>query len=390
MLVVTVPRLAMVAATLLSLSVAGCQTVYTYLPHTGPLADTVVGSGGKSPIPVLDITSEVAQRLASLEQRRSFAETLPAIAGKEYTVGPGDGVEVSIWESPPAALFAVAIIDPNSTSGAARPVTLPEQMVASDGTINIPFGGNVVVAGKSIPQIEADIVKRLVGKANDPQIFVRVLHNNTANVTVVGEVGQSIRLPLTTKGERLLDALAAAGGVRQAVSKVSLQITRGGQVATMALDAVIRDPQQNIKLKADDVVTALFQTNSFTALGAIGRNAEVDFEARGISLAQAMGRMAGLQEGLSNAKGVFLFRFEDPTMLPPELKDSPRTPDGKVPMIYRVDFTDPASFLLAQRFPMRNQDVVYAAIAPAVEFQKFLGILGGVEGSVLGVVYATK
>lgn len=37
-------------------------------------------------------------------------------------------------------------------------------------------------------------------------------------------------MPLTAKGERLLDALAAAGGVHQPVVKMSLQITHGSQV----------------------------------------------------------------------------------------------------------------------------------------------------------------
>lgn len=54
-------------------------------------------------------------------------------------------------------------------------------------------------------------MQRLKGKANQPQVLVRVIRNNTANVTVVGEVTTSTRMPLTARGERLLDALAAAG-----------------------------------------------------------------------------------------------------------------------------------------------------------------------------------
>ena len=56
------------------------------------------------------------------------------------------------------------------------------------------------VAGKSPQQVEAEIVRRLNGKANQPQVLVRVTRNATSNVTVVGEVGQSLRMPLTAKG----------------------------------------------------------------------------------------------------------------------------------------------------------------------------------------------
>jgi polysaccharide export outer membrane protein len=63
------------------------------------------------------------------------------------------------------------------------------------------------------------------------------------------------------------------------------------------------------------VVTALFQPYSFTALGATGANAEIAFEATGITLAQALGRAGGLQDQRADVRGAFLFRLEDPRAL---------------------------------------------------------------------------
>jgi polysaccharide export outer membrane protein len=247
-------------------------------------------------------------------------------------------------------------------------------MVGSEGTINIPFAGAVPVAGKSPQQIEAEVVRRLTGKANQPQVLVRVIRNATSNVTVVGEVTSSTRVPLTARGERLLDALAAAGGVRQPVDKMTLQITRGEQVQAMALDTIIRDPKQNIVLQAGDVVTALFQPLSFTILGATGRNAEINFEAKGITLAQALARAGGLDDNRADARAVFIFRLEDIAALdwatPPKT-----TPEGKVPVIYQVNLKDPASFFVAQSFSVDNKDVLYVSNAPAAELQKFMNIL---------------
>src|SRR5690606_28338385 len=112
-----------------------------------------------------------------------------------------------------------------------------------DGTITMPFAGRVRVQGRTTQEIETDIVKRLTGKANDPQVMVRVVRNNTSNVTVVGEVNNSTLMPLTPKGERLLDALAAGGGVKQAVNRMAIQLSRDNMTATMPLDAIIRDPK---------------------------------------------------------------------------------------------------------------------------------------------------
>jgi polysaccharide biosynthesis/export protein len=205
---------------------------------------------------------------------------------------------------------------------------------------------------------------------------VRLTRNANSNVTVVGEVTSSARIPLTPRGERLLDALAAAGGVRQPVpvGKITIQITRGTIVQALALDTIIRDPKQNIVLQPGDVITALFQPLSFTVLGATGKNEEINFEAQGITLAQALARAGGLQDTRADARAVFIFRFEDPQALewaiPPKI-----TPEGKVPVIYQVNLKNPASFFVAQSFPVNNKDILYVSDAPAAEMQKFLNIL---------------
>jgi polysaccharide export outer membrane protein len=262
-------------------------------------------------------------------------------------------------------------------------------MVNSDGAINMPFAGQVLAAGRTTQQIEAELVRRLRDKANQPQVLVRVIRNVSSNVTVVGEVAASTRMPLTARGERLLDALAAAGGVRQPVGKMSLQITRGNQVHALPLDLIIRDPKQNIPLMAGDVVTAFNQPLSFTVLGATVKNEELSFEAQGISLTQALARAGGLQDARADARGVFVFRFEDLGAL-----DWPNTvvttPDGKVPVIYQIDLKDPASFFVAQSFPVLNRDVLYVSNAPAAELQKFLNIVTSIAAPILGVINVTR
>jgi polysaccharide export outer membrane protein len=122
------------------------------------------------------------------------------------------------------------------------------------------------------------------------------------------------------------------------------------------------------------VITAMFQPLSFTVLGATGKNEEVNFEAQGISLAQALARAGGLNDARADARGVFIFRFEDAGALdwatPPTA-----TPEGKVPVIYQVDLRDPSAFFVAQSFPVQNKDVIYVSNAPAAELQKFMNIV---------------
>ena len=371
--------------------VSGCSNLLGSLSSAGPSKEKITSlsnsevSGLASSIRVIDVTKSVAKQVKASQRRALFSDSWGQTESQGLVVGAGDVLEVSVWEAPPASLFGTSVADPRGGVSNARLTTLPEQMVNSAGTINVPFAGSISAAGHLQQDIEADITQRLKGKANQPQVLVRVTRNATSNVTVVGEVAQSLRMPLTAKGERLLDALAASGGVRQPVGKMSLQITRGNSLQVLPLQLIIQDPRQNIVLQAGDVVTALHQPLSLIVLGATGKNEELNFETQGITLAQALARAGGLQDGRSDAQGVFIFRFEEPLALGIKTESvAQSTPEEKIPVVYRVDLKDPATFFVAQDFPIRNKDVMYVSNASAAELQKFLNIIGSVVGPIVG------
>jgi polysaccharide export outer membrane protein len=54
-------------------------------------------------------------------------------------------------------------------------------------------------------------------------------------------------------------------------------------------------------------------------------------------------------------------------------------------VIYRVDLGDPASFFVAQSFPIRNKDVLYVSSAPLADLQKFVSIVSSMAFSVIGI-----
>jgi len=367
---------------------AGCSQ----LPTSGPSQEDVeraAPTNRAGAVQIVDVDGGVARQLLARHKLPLFSDSLGEQGRVANTIGPGDTVEVSIWEAPPATLFGGGSVDPRAPS-TVRAATLPDQVVDSEGFINVPFAGRIGAAGHSPQAVEAEIANRLKGKANQPEVLVRVVRNASALVTVVGEVTNSLRMPLTPSGERVLDALAAAGGVRQPVSKMTLQVTRGNEYHSLPLDVVIRDPRQNVPLRAGDVVTAMFQPLSFTALGAVSRSEEVNFEAQGISLAQALARVGGLIDNRSNPQGVFIFRFERPDALQWPSQPVATTPEGLVPVVYRIDLRDPGSFFVMQSFPMSNHDLLYVSNAPAAEIQKFLNLVISVVYPVINTINLTR
>lgn len=380
----------LVVAALLLL-VGGCE-VAGLSTAVGPSRRAILRSQQDQQIPgsrLIPVTNEVAALLSAVDPNPTFADAIGNAQPVGTIVGVGDSLEITILEAPPAVLFSGGLYSTgtDALSAGNRPITLPESVVGPSGTVTVPFAGQIPSAGRTLRQIEQTIVGRLRGLANQPQVIVRVSRNATANVSIIGEVVTAGRVPLTPRGERLLDIIARAGGTKQPVDRMTIQITRGTTTVTMPLQAIVRDARQNIVLEKDDIITALFQPNSLTVLGAAGRNDEVRFEGVGLTLSQALGRIGGLQDQRADPKGVFVFRWEPTNRVRGLVPAQIDLPTGSVPVIYQVDLKRPETLFASQNFAMKNGDVIFISNSPAADFQRFVNLL---SSSVLPALSVTN
>lgn len=391
----------------MSLSLVGCNAV----SGTGPSVSAVTRAGAQtdgSSVYLVSLDMGVSQSVRKSMDATSFADVMGGAEPVGTIIGYGDILSIAIWEAPPAVLFgssssaaravsdSVSALSRTSSGDTARVATLPDQIVNADGMITVPFAGQINAIGRTTKQVEQDIVQRLRGKAHMPQVMVSFARSATATATVVGEVDRSSVMPLSGKGERILDAIAIAGGAKQPVNKVTIQLSRGSKVQSIPLEAIIRDPRQNVILAPGDIVTAYYQPLSFTALGATGQNKEVPFESTGLNLAEALGRSGGLDGQTANPSGGFLFRFEDARALGLDptnpVRQTPKgpvrvavDPQGRVPVIYRFNLKDPATFFAAQTFPMRDKDIIYVSTAPLVDVSRFTSIISATVFPILSL-----
>ena len=373
------------ACAALAILLAGCST----LGASGPTTVAIRQAAKADPsgdIRIIQLDDDVARRVVSFDRSQRFGDVFGQVAPTSTVIGTGDVLDIAIWEAPPAVLFGATATDMRLGASVAQSAGIPQQVVGEDGTVTVPFIGPLAVRGRTPQEVGRMIVGKLAGREHSPQAIVRLAQNDSRAVTIMGEVGATRRLPLTARGERLLDALAAAGGPRQPIAKTTVQLVRNGRTAAMPLDVIVRDPTQNVVLQPGDVVTAMFQPYSFVALGAVGQNAEVPFEGGGISLAQALGRIGGLRDDRADVRGVFVFRLEEPEALDPEIaRTARRTNANRIPVIYRLDFGQGTAFFAAQNFEVRNRDVIYVSNAPITDIQKFLGVVSSAAFSVTGI-----
>ncbi len=376
---------------LLLLGTAACASLGATGPSTGAVRDIEGQSYADAGIAVIELNAGVTQRLTEYSAATSFAEVFDDAGVSPTLVGPGDTLDIAIWEAPPAVLFGTAPAELSRSGGldTASTAEIPQQQVGEDGKVMVPFVGRIEVVGLRPDEIERVIASRLRGRANNPQAVVRLAQNESRTATILGNVASSQRMMLTGRGERILDALASAGGTREAVEQSTVQLARGNTRATMPVEQVIADPAQNVRLRPGDVITVQHQPFSFVALGAVTRSAEVPFEGGGVNLAQALGRVGGLAERRADIKGVFVFRMEPHSAVESLLgPDAKTTADGRVPVVYSLRMDDASSLFAMQDFQMRDDDVLYISTAPGVELERFLATLSTTAFSIIATANA--
>lgn len=350
------------------------------LPAAGPQASDIVADespqGALGGYVLIDIDERVASITAS-QPRESFKRVFTT--GRpppDLRIGVGDSVVVTIWEAAAGGLFSAAPGD-RSISAGSRTATIPEQVVARDGTIEVPYAGPLKVAGLTPGEVEKEIVNALEHKAIEPQAIVTITKNLSNTVSVGGEVAAGARVPLTTKGDRILDVIASAGGIRIPASDAFIRLTRGRRTVSVAYNAILAHPQENIYVIPGDDITVVRDPQTFTAFGGTGKNAQVPFDAAGITLEEAIAKAGGLLDYRADPTGIFLLRFE-PTTLVEQLAPGRQLPSqgDLVPVVYRLNLRDANSFFLARSFPMRDKDMLYVANSASDPVQKFLGLVG--------------
>jgi polysaccharide biosynthesis/export protein len=373
------------ATALLACLTAGCWA----LPTAGPTASDVQHQefqNNQTRFDLVDIDDNVVAALLAEPTESFHARFKKYGTPPQPKIGIGDSVVISIWEAASGGLFSSSATE--HVSAGSRSVTIPEQMVGRDGAISVPFAGRVAVAGRLPVEVQRAIEQRLTEKAIEPQVIVTVTKSLSNSVTVTGEVVSGRRVPLSLKGDRLLDVIAGVGGAKSPVYETFVRLSRDGVTATIPMEALVSDPAENIYAQPGDVLTLVRLPQSFTAFGATGANAQIPFTAEKMTLVEALGKAGGLQDLRADPAGVFLFRFEPPKVINALGRPQLRTgPEGGTPVVYRLDLRDARSYFLAQRFHLEDKDIIYIANADLNELQKFFSLLNTLTGPVItGIV----
>jgi polysaccharide biosynthesis/export protein len=392
------PRRMIACCLVAAATVSAC----THLPASGPqyrdVADnaTVAHTSDQNTVAynyvVVDIDKPIIHDLAAYGgDTRSKQGKVRLGAAPTVRVGSGDVLQVSIFEASTGGLFlpsSGAVVSGNF-------VKLPLQTVGRDGTITVPYAGSVRVAGKVPHAIERVIKRKLSQRAIEPQVLVNIVEQNASAVTVVGD---ALRTPgqfkISGAGDRVLDVISKSGGLKYPGHEVFLTLQRNNRKATIHFPTLVDVPNANIYVQQRDILYAYRKQRTFVAVGALGGVSQTSgltglfpFKQEKLSLNEALAKAGGLEDTRANPAQVLLYRVEYREMLErmgidlrkfdPELR--------LIPTVYRGNFRDPSSFFFAQKFQIRDKDIIYAANSDSTEVEKFLGYVRTVTSTVAGV-----
>jgi polysaccharide biosynthesis/export protein len=367
----------------------GCAAMPTAGPTKGEVIDQATTEGRRN-FDLVEVDSRVVATLLNLPAPSLKTRFEKYGKPPPQTIGVGDTVSVSIYQM--AAAAAVPPSGGPGTSNAWAPITIPDQVVTPDGAISVPYAGRVPAAGRTPLEVQRAIDQRLAEHVIAPQAIVTVTKSVSQTVTVDGDAIKGAVIPLSDRGERLLNIIATAGGATAPLYETLVQVTRHGVTATISMSTLVSHPDENIYVWPGDVVTVEHKPKTFMVFGATTQNTQISFGARKINLAQALAKSGGLLDARADPTGVFLFRFEPPPIVkalgaPPLVS----TRNDLSPILYHLDLRNAASYFLAERFPMQNNDIIYVANAePATALQKFFTLLSTVTGPVISGVIITR
>lgn len=375
---------------------AGCQAV----PGEGPLTADIKKDAGQSPTQIGRIDAAVFD-IVNVDNRTAklVSDYIATALNRRFgfgggagraVIGVGDQLKISIFEAGADGLF--------STTESKQ--TSLDVVVQQDGTAAIPYVGSIRFAGKTLEEARQEILSSLRSRAVEPDVIVSSVNTASRKVTVSGAVGSSSQVPLGLVGEKITDVIAKAGGPSGQPYETYVTLVRGKKTGTALLSSVIDNPSENIYVQPGDQIFVARDPRTFTLLGAVRANARINFGASDLNLLEAVALGGGGNDAAVDAKGYFLFRYEEADIVMSllgrqrfnELLSKGMKPDrlGRYPIVYSFDMTHPDSLLVGQTFPVKNRDVIYASRHTSVDLRKFLALIGapvGIASQGAGVAY---
>ena len=301
--------------------------------------------------PIDDTVIDALEKTVGIRHVHIPKALLATDIGQAYRVGVNDVLSIVVWGQPELV-----------ASGSEGGLPLVARQVKSDGTIFFPYAGTIKVQGKTRQQIRKILTQKLNTYFQDPQIDVSIEQYNSQQVVLSGAFNEPARIPLQGTPLTLEQAIAIAKGVTEKADTGNLQVVRGGRLYHLNYHQLVADGSLSriVLMHGDAVYMPTNQAKAYV-VGEVGKPQMLPIQADGLTLTDALGVAGGLSPTSADGDQVYVIRG---------------AADQNVrPKVFRLPAKSPAAFILAGRFNIQPQDVIFVGASGLTRWNRVISQL---------------
>ncbi len=341
------------------------------LPGGAPVSEEIIGAA-----------DDAAPEFAVYQVTRAFLPTVttwPA-TGKQERLGwighshgartqiiqPGDTLSLRIWDSSDNSLL---------TSTEEKVVQLSDVEVAANGSIFMPYVGNISVIGLTPDLAREQMQSALEIIVPSAQVQLNMVEGRGNSVDLVGGVAAPGTYPMPDRNFTVLGLLASGGGVREDLNNPQIRLVRGGAIYGTSVDQLLDKPQLDTLLRGGDQVFVEEDERYFLSFGAAGKEDLHIFSKNQISAMDAVSIMGGFQDGKADPKGLLILREYEASAIRTGVRGPRQTR-----VVFTVDLTTADGLFSARKFQINPDDLVMATESPINDALTISNVIGNFFG----------
>lgn len=292
---------------------------------------------------------------------------IPASTGaRNQIIQPGDTLTLNIWDSSENSLL---------TAQDQRVARLEKVEVAANGTIFVPYVGNVNVIGLTPDLAREEIQRSLEVIVPSAQVQLSLEEGRNNSVDLVGGVGVPGNYPMPDRNYTILSLLADGGGVQTAFVNPQIRLVRGGQIYGTSVDRLYDNPGYNTLLRGGDRVIVEEENRYFASFGATGIEALHTFTNDDLSAMDALSIVGGVSDRKADPQGLLILREYPSSAVRPGVRGPRNTR-----VVFTIDLNSADGLFSARKFQIHPNDLLMATESPINDVLTVSNIIGNFVG----------